>query len=67
MRTLANKNALNFATKRLLKDLDEIEHCTIPTVGIAARPLENDLFRWHANLRGPKGTPYKGGVFHLEL
>eukprot|EP00828_Plagiopyla_frontata_P024194 TRINITY_DN308_c0_g2_i4.p1 TRINITY_DN308_c0_g2~~TRINITY_DN308_c0_g2_i4.p1 ORF type:complete len:778 (+),score=123.89 TRINITY_DN308_c0_g2_i4:151-2484(+) len=67
LRTLANKNALNFATKRLLKDLDEIEHCKIPTVGVSARPLEKDLFRWHANLRGPQGTPYEGGIFHIEL
>lgn len=36
-------------------------------MGVTARPLESDLFTWHANIRGPEGTPYEGGVFHLEL
>lgn len=50
---------------------------TIPTVGVTARPLEHDLFTWHANIKGPEGTLYEGyryvlinlirGVFHLEL
>ena len=83
IRTLANKEALNFgkffilfqnltnffilATKRLLKDLDELEKNKLPTVGVTAKPLENDLFQWHANIRGPEGTPYEGGIFHLEI
>ena len=53
LRTMANKNALNFATKRLIRDLKEIENEKIPTVGVTARPLESDLFVWHANIRGP--------------
>ena len=67
LRTLANKEALNFATRRLLKDLKEFENNKIPTVGVSARPMDDDLFVWHANIRGPEGTPYEGGVFHLEL
>lgn len=39
----------------------------IPTVGVTARPLDNDFFTWHANIRGPEKTIYEGGVFHLEL
>jgi len=35
---------MNFATRRILRDLKEIEEETIPTVGVTARPLENDLF-----------------------
>jgi len=67
LRTLANKEALNFATRRLLKDLKEFENNKIPTVGVSARPMDDDLFTWHANIRGPEGTDYEGGVFHLEL
>jgi len=67
LRTLANKQALNFASKRILKDLKEIEEEKIPTVGVIARPMENDLFTWHANIKGPVGTIYEGGVFHFEF
>lgn len=36
-------------------------------MGVAALPLENDLFKWHGNIRGPVGTFYEGGVFHFEI
>lgn len=50
-----------------MKDLLEIEKETIPTVGVVARPLDSDIFIWHANIVGPKDTLYDGGVFHLEI
>ena len=50
-----------------MKDYEEIQKEKIPTVGVTARPLESDLFTWHANIRGPENTPYAGGIFHLEL
>jgi len=36
LRTLANKDAQNFATRRLLHDLKEIQEEKIPTVGVTA-------------------------------
>ena len=53
--------------RRLLRDLRELEDCEEPVVGVSARPLEKDILMWHGNLRGPEGTPYAGGVFHLSL
>jgi len=50
-----------------MKDLQEIEKNTIPTVGVTARPQNDNMYIWHANLRGPEGTPYEGGVFHLIM
>ncbi len=55
------------SARRLQKDLKELEDCTIPLVGVSARPLSSSLFTWHGNLRGPEGTPFESGVFHLEL
>ena len=66
-RTLLNKDAQNFATKRLLKDIEEFQNNKIPTVGVAACNMDDDLFTWHANIKGPSRTYYEGGVFHLEL
>ena len=67
LRTIVNKRAQTYTTRRLLRDLKEIETCDIPTVGVTARPLSSSLFKWHANLRGPEKTYYEGGVFHIEL
>ena len=64
--TLFQKQS-TFCARRLLRDLKEIEDNDIPTVGVSARPLEKDIKTWHANLRGPEGTPYSGGVFHLSI
>lgn len=29
--------------------------------------MDHDLFTWHGNIRGPEGTLYEGGIFHIEL
>jgi hypothetical protein len=49
-RTLANKDALNFATKRLLHDYEEIRDSRIKSVRVTAHPLENSLFEWGCNI-----------------
>lgn len=53
--------------KRLMRDAQEIQKNHLPTVGVTARPLDHDMYLWHANLKGPEGTPYEGGVFHVEM
>lgn len=55
------------SARRLQKDLKELEDTPIPLVGVSARPLSSNLFCWHGNLRGPEGTSFKGGVFHIEI
>lgn len=40
LRTMADKQNLNFATRRLLKDVAELENKdNLPLVGVSARPL----------------------------
>jgi ubiquitin-protein ligase len=67
LRTLASKQALNFATRRLIRDMKEIEENEIATVNVAAYPSEDDIFLWFANIVGPKGSLYEGAMYHLEL
>ncbi|KAL9643758.1 hypothetical protein ABK040_016060 [Willaertia magna] len=56
----------NVATKRLMRDW--LECIKNPLKGIAAAPVnENNLFLWHANVKGPVGTPYEAGIFHLTM
>ena len=64
MRTKILANQTNSA-KRLQKDYKELKDAEIPLVGVSAAPLENSFFVWHANLKGPQGTVYEGGVFHF--
>ena len=57
-RTAVNEKLQTFSHKRIMKDYEELQKEKIPTVGVTARPLETDLFTWHANIRGPEKTPY---------
>ena len=67
LRTLASKQAQNFATRRLIRDMKDMEENTIPTINVSATPMEDDLFVWHANLIGPKETLYEGSIYHIEI
>ena len=48
--TLATRRGLTFT--RLRRDLEEIRANPLPCV--SARPVGDDLFRWHGNLTAPK-------------
>ena len=28
---------------------------------------DDDMFHWHAHVQGPEGSPYKGGVFVIDI
>ncbi len=49
----------------MLKDLKEIERSTLAT--ICARPVDHNLFEWHANLLAPKRSLYYGCMLHLQM
>lgn len=48
---------------RVKKELDEVN----ATEDFSAEATTKDLSEWTATIKGPKGTPYEGGVFKLEL
>jgi ubiquitin-protein ligase len=58
---------LNYAEKRLILDLEEMEEKVDPALGISAQPLKDNLMKWHANITGPEGSPYERTVLHLEI
>ena len=55
------------SVRRLQKDLKELRDADVPLCGVTAAPLDNSIFEWHGNLRGPENSAFKGGVFHIAL
>jgi len=53
-----------FARRRLLRDWAEVLRDPSPLV--AAAPLDDDIFEWHANLRPDEG-PLRGIIFHMRI
>lgn len=56
--------AYSFARKRLLRDYAEVQR--EPSELIAAKPLDDNIFEWHVNLR-PSNGPLAGVVLHLQI
>ena len=52
--------------KRLMKEMENISNCEEPNV--SASPIDpSNMYKWHGVIIGPKGTPYEGGIFKLEI
>lgn len=58
-----NKN--NSAVKRIMQEARELSND--PSTDYAAGPLEDDIFEWHCTLRGPAGTEFEGGLYHVRI
>lgn len=54
------------ATKRLLKELKDIQNSTTGEF-TASLVKTDDPLKWKASICGPPGTPYEGGVFELTF
>jgi ubiquitin-protein ligase len=55
----------DFATKRLLSELRDLTNN--PDPDFVAAPVGDDLFVWHFTIRGPRGTPFEGGLYHGRI
>jgi len=62
-RSSHNKN--NSAVKRILQEAKELG--SDPSTDYCAGPLEDDIFEWHATIRGPGDTDYEGGLYHCRV
>ncbi|KAF8610080.1 UBC-like protein, partial [Ceratobasidium sp. AG-I] len=65
MATRSSHNKNNSAVKRILQEAKELQND--PSHEYSAGPLENDIFEWHATLRGAPDTEFEGGLYHCRI
>ena len=61
---MSNVREQQLAVARLVRDLREVVENPLPNV--AARPLDDNLFTWHGNVRGAEG-PFLDVPIHFVL
>ena len=52
-------------TTRLGKEFKDIVQD--PPSNCTAKPKDDNIFEWDAQIYGPKNTPYEGGIFNLHI
>ncbi|KIK59655.1 hypothetical protein GYMLUDRAFT_244881 [Collybiopsis luxurians FD-317 M1] len=65
MATTSSANRNNSAVKRIMSEARELAND--PSTDYTAAPLEDDIFEWHCTIRGPAGTEFEGGLYHLRI
>jgi len=55
------------AAKRLRKELQNLERSKDEDDDILLVPDSDNILKWAALIRGPKDTPYEGGVFQISI
>jgi ubiquitin-protein ligase len=53
------------ASRRLLRELKTLQ--AEPSDEISLNCIDDDVFQWVAQIRGPPDTPYEGAYFKLEI
>ncbi|XP_071494467.1 ubiquitin-conjugating enzyme E2 J2-like [Diadema setosum] len=62
---MSTKRVNTTAAARLKQDYMRLKKDPVPYV--TAEPLPSNILEWHYVVRGPKDTPYEGGVYHGKL
>lgn len=56
---------MSLSSKRLKKEVEELKNS--PKEGITLNSVNDDLYCWNASIKGPEGSPYENGEFHLDI
>jgi ubiquitin-protein ligase len=52
--------------KRIQKELKDFKRDPLPD-SLRLGPVGDDMWMWRATYSGPKGTPYEGGLFVMNI
>lgn len=67
LKTMAVRRTQNYGTRRLLREVKQLETNPIPTVNVAALPQKNNVYAWKILLSGPKESIYEGLYLRVNL
>ena len=56
------------AHKRLTKEMGDVKNCQDAELqGVEINLVNDDMAKWNVSIPGPKGSPYEGGKFVVNL
>ena len=55
------------ARRRITKELRDLKKNPVEFCEAAPIDADKDLFKWKATIKGPTGSYYEGGEFHLDI
>lgn len=58
---------MDISTKRILKDLNELEKHSLNSHGIYHNTFEDDLYKLNVLMIGPTNTPYEHGFYFFDI
>lgn len=58
---------MDISTKRILKDLNELERHSLNSHGIYHNTFEDDLYKLNVLMIGPTNTPYEDGFYFFDI
>ncbi|KAJ5519973.1 hypothetical protein N7463_000426 [Penicillium fimorum] len=65
---MASQSSSITASRRLMTEFKKYKKEGENETFLYLRPVdEDDLLRWEAVLKGPDGSPYEGGLWHLSI
>ena len=58
---------MDISTKRILKDLNELERNSLNSHGIYHNTFEDNLYKLNVLMIGPTNTPYEHGFYFFDI
>lgn len=51
--------------RRIYKEYEELQKAGETELGV--KMIDDNIYKWHAFIKGPAGTPYEGAIFKFDI